>query len=432
MDRMFRKRDRTARLLKLQVLLWQYPKGIEIEEIARRCSISKRTAYRDLEALDSELGVPIWEDGTKRGISEGHFLPPITFTQSEAISVLLAARMLQHFSPQYNSSIASAFLKLSSIVQPFLKNQIQNTIRKIEKMPADQRKLNNFDSLIQAWLSGHPVKIWYQELYALKPIECTIEPYFIEPTPRNRSNYVIGYCRLTKSIKTFKLDRIIGEVKTENDSYEIPSDFNIDDYLSSAWGPYADKGVEVVKLRFSKDISHAIAETRFHPSQVTESQSDGSLLMTVKVNNTGDFQAWILGWGKDVEVLEPSLLRDQISLHVQSLCAIYDINKRQLMGHKAKPIEAVSELGDISDEQWNSILPLLPLNKRTGRPRADDRKTLNGIHFVLKSGIRWNALPRRYGASSTCFTRFHQWKKWGIWDNIWKMLSTNKGQRLSE
>src|SRR5512139_4142563 len=89
LDRKSKKRDRTARLLKLQVLLWQNPSGLEIQEIARRCATSKRTAYRDLEALETELVVPIWQEGRKRGIAEGCFLPPVTFTQAEAVSVFL-------------------------------------------------------------------------------------------------------------------------------------------------------------------------------------------------------------------------------------------------------------------------------------------------------------------------------------------------------
>jgi predicted DNA-binding transcriptional regulator YafY len=325
MSKMDQKRDRTARLLRLQILLWQNLSGLEIEEIARRCLISKRTAYRDLRALETELNVPIWEEGSKRGIAEGYFLPPIAFTEAEAVNIFLAVRKMQNFSPLCNSSLSSTFMKLNAIVPPILKKQIQNTIDHLERQPRDERKINNFDKLIKAWLSGNRVTVRYQELYGQKPLKYTIEPYFIEPSARNRANYVIAYCRENKSICTFIIDRIVGEVKIEAETFEIPEHFNIDKYLASAWGAFADQKVEGIKLRFSKRISLAIKETSFHPSQVTELQGDGSLIMKLKVNNTGDFHAWIMSWGKDVEVLEPEALKNEMKDVIRTLADVYDI-----------------------------------------------------------------------------------------------------------
>lgn len=46
------------------------------------------------------------------------------------------------------------------------------------------------------------------------------------------------------------------------------------------------------------------------------------------------------------------------------------------------------EFRELSQEQWEFITPLLPPKARTGRPRADDRKTLNGILYVLTTGCR--------------------------------------------
>jgi hypothetical protein len=48
--------------------------------------------------------------------------------------------------------------------------------------------------------------------------------------------------------------------------------------------------------------------------------------------------------------------------------------------------------GDLRDDQWEVIAPLLPLPKKRGRPRTDDRKTINGILWMLCSGARWRDL----------------------------------------
>jgi transposase len=48
---------------------------------------------------------------------------------------------------------------------------------------------------------------------------------------------------------------------------------------------------------------------------------------------------------------------------------------------------------ELGDEQWDLIAPLLPKPTGRGRPRAEDRRTLNGILWVLRSGARWKDLP---------------------------------------
>lgn len=74
---------------------------------------------------------------------------------------------------------------------------------------------------------------------------------------------------------------------------------------------------------------------------------------------------------------------------------------------------------DLTDREWEFLRPLLPPAKRRGRPRADDRRTLNGILYVLSTGCRWEDLPpERYGSGKTCWYRFSQWRKAGLWNAI--------------
>jgi transposase len=53
-----------------------------------------------------------------------------------------------------------------------------------------------------------------------------------------------------------------------------------------------------------------------------------------------------------------------------------------------------------------------------GRKRADDRKTINGILYVLTTGCRWHDMPRRYGAYQTAWRRLKWWSKEGVWNKI--------------
>ena len=72
---------------------------------------------------------------------------------------------------------------------------------------------------------------------------------------------------------------------------------------------------------------------------------------------------------------------------------------------------------DLTDFEWSVIEPVLPQNWR-GVPRVDDRRVLNGIFWVLRTGAPWADLPERYGPHTTCYNRFRRWTKSGVWDRI--------------
>ncbi len=72
---------------------------------------------------------------------------------------------------------------------------------------------------------------------------------------------------------------------------------------------------------------------------------------------------------------------------------------------------------DLTDFEWSVIEPLLPTN-RPGPKRVDDRRVLNGIFWVLRSGAPWRDLPERYGPYTTVHNRFNRWGKAGVWDRI--------------
>src|SRR5918999_3226274 len=73
---------------------------------------------------------------------------------------------------------------------------------------------------------------------------------------------------------------------------------------------------------------------------------------------------------------------------------------------------------ELGDQQWELMAPLLPKPKRRGRPRAEDRPTLNGILWVLRSGARWKDWPPKYGSRSTCHRRLQEWQEQGVWEGI--------------
>ena len=78
----------------------------------------------------------------------------------------------------------------------------------------------------------------------------------------------------------------------------------------------------------------------------------------------------------------------------------------------------------LPDEVWERIktaIPPEPPKPKGGRPRMDDRKALNAIFYILRTGIQWKALPRCLGASSTVHDRFQLWAREGVFVRMWEL-----------
>ena len=64
------------------------------------------------------------------------------------------------------------------------------------------------------------------------------------------------------------------------------------------------------------------------------------------------------------------------------------------------------------------IKPHIPKPAKTGRPRDDDRRIINGIIYVLISGCRRSEMPTKYGDDSTANRRLNSWQQKGVWKRI--------------
>jgi len=81
----------------------------------------------------------------------------------------------------------------------------------------------------------------------------------------------------------------------------------------------------------------------------------------------------------------------------------------------------------VTDELWRQFEPLIPKHRKSrkgGRPRKDDRACLEGIVYILRGGIAWHLFPRtEFGiGKSTCFDRFTEWSKAGVFAEAHKEL----------
>ena len=80
---------------------------------------------------------------------------------------------------------------------------------------------------------------------------------------------------------------------------------------------------------------------------------------------------------------------------------------------------------ELTDAQWKKIEGIFPKRKKMGRPPKDNRKIVNGILWILKTGAPWRDLKARYGPWQTVYDRFRKWTKDGVWDKILHQLQAH-------
>jgi transposase len=82
----------------------------------------------------------------------------------------------------------------------------------------------------------------------------------------------------------------------------------------------------------------------------------------------------------------------------------------------------------LEDELWDLVEPLIPVPPRRvrnpGRKRLPDRECLQGILFVLHTGIGWEHLPQElgFGSGMTCWRRLRDWNDAGVWQRLHEVM----------
>ena len=319
--------DRISRInmvcAKLITAYYRSPRGISVKELEVACNVSNKSIYRDIIALtrtDAEVdnnGTGLW------WIKPGDFIPPMQFTDAEAVMLFLASRLLAQNSNAYNPVIISAFEKLNASFRNPVSLQIAKSHEWLSKQPQSQGQVNIMSELATAWIKGRPIKMRYQKLGAKSAEERDVDIYFIQPALLEHANYLIGYCHKMKRVSVFKIERIKSVAQIYGEGYTIPEDFDINQFLGYAWGVTVYGKVQDVEVRFKDELATIAAETRWHPSQVNEPQSDGSVIAKFKIQVSRPFIGFVLSWGPSVEVVSPKSLRDEVAGEAKAVCKIY-------------------------------------------------------------------------------------------------------------
>jgi proteasome accessory factor B len=324
-DRPSGKRDRLARMLRVVTVLRGHPDGIRPADIAKRVGVTSRTVYRDLRALDEEVGVKTWAEGGLWGVVSEEFLPALKLTLDEAMAVVLSARLMVRYADKYDPDLAAAFEKLEDVLPRPLAEHVERTLDVLAKHGRDEAFSERVHRLTRAWAERRVVTLEYEPAnYAPEAgaRQAVVHPYLIEPSLQTHALYLIGWDETRGALRTFKVERIRDVALTPR-TFEPPEGVTVEEALRRAWDIIADQPATVVRLRFDPGVATRVAETTWHPSQRVVLEADGSLTWTATVAGTIEIRLWILSWGADVQVLEPAGLRDDVAATVRRAAERY-------------------------------------------------------------------------------------------------------------
>ena len=276
---------------------------IQADELAQTFGVSVRTVYRDVAAL-SESGVPVVSlAGKGYRLLDGYFLPPLQFTPTEALLLILGAGAVREaFDTEYAQFATSALQKLEAALPDERRAELQRIQGAVRIVPQEQRnEAEPLRRLRDAVLGHKVVQFEYH-----KP-EAGAQQREVYPL---RLVYLYGAWLLgafdpaKRARRVFRLSRM-DDVRVLDRSFEPDPDW--------ARGPTDEEGRRAVEVRLL--FKHALKRPLLErPSFYQTSQKEGSagLEVTLQVRDIRDALPWVLSWGAGVQALEPPELREAV------------------------------------------------------------------------------------------------------------------------
>jgi len=233
--------------------------------------------------------------------------------------------MLKVFKDTYfHDSLESLFKKVKSTLPPGSLDYLDQVQQILHVGLKPYKEYGKFREIInqvnEAALERRRVEILYFAMSQRKKTKRKVDPYRIWFF--NGTFYLIGFCHLRKTIRTFALDRIRMLSRTE-ERFVVPEDFKLEDFLRSSFGVFQGEP-QRVKIWFAAEVAGYIQEKVWHESQQIRPQKDGSILFEAEVAGTDEIKYWIMTWGANAEVLEPASLREDIRKEAAGILDRYE------------------------------------------------------------------------------------------------------------
>ena len=283
-------------------------KTIKARELADRFNVSVRTIYRDIEDLSAN-GIPIYATQGKGGgisILEGYSIDKSIVSEEEQNKIIMA---LQSVNATGQIDVKDSLTKLKNI---FKKNETDWIEIDFSGWEQSEEEKNNFELIKEGIMNLKCIKFSY---YSNKGevSQRTVEPYKL--IFKESRWYIYGYCRMRKDFRFFKLARIEGLILT-NESFQKRKNVLVNkdyDDISRA---------ELIKVKLKIKISSASRVYDEFRKGIIKPEGD-NLIVEVHLPKREWLYNYLLGYGDDLEVLEPKELRDGFKQFIDKILNKY-------------------------------------------------------------------------------------------------------------
>ena len=322
---------RTERLYKIQRLL-ESGRPISAGEFLEKLEVSRATFRRDLTYLRDRLGAPIeWDsagDGyvlkdATRTIRQAQPLPGLWLSEQEMHGLLTAIQLLSNLELQ--GLISTQIKPLRERLEKLLAQDsysVDEIRRRIHLAPLGQR--HTADKLFQVVSHGllSRKRIFIRH-FGRQEAEVTEREVSPQRLTYYRDNwYLDAFCHLRDDLRVFGLDAVEDAKLLDKPAVSL-DETALKQELDQSYGIFAGSQTRTATLKFSPFRARWVAKEIWHPDQKASLLDDGSYLLEVPYADDRELILDILRQGKEVEVLEPTELRDKLRSELQKAIDLY-------------------------------------------------------------------------------------------------------------
>ncbi len=303
----------TTRLFTILELLQSY-RQMSGSELARRLEVDGRTIRRYIVMLQ-DMGIPVEAERGPYGayqLRRGYKLPPLMFTDAEAIALTLALLAVREFRFPVNvAAVEGALAKTERVMPENLLAQaraLQEAIT-FSVMPPPALVQNDLvAALSSAVQQRQSVHLSYQS-YSGDESARDFDPYGI--VFLDNIWYTAGYCHLRQGLRTFRLDRVL-DLETRDTTFERPADFDALAHVQQSL--VSMSGANRVRILFKTTLDHA--RQFIAPTWGTLEVTDGGVIFSPAAHIDW-FAMLLLNFDFPVIILES----DDLRAHMRALAA---------------------------------------------------------------------------------------------------------------
>jgi proteasome accessory factor B len=312
-------------------------RSFSAEDLARELEVSRRTVFRDLNAL-AMAHIPYYFDPRKGGyrIDSNFFLPPVNLTQEEALAVLILVGHLDGTDRlPLLSHVSRAATKLENALPQSIRQHVGSLIGSLQAslgpLSRHEGTETMFREVSSAIVQKRVCRIVYISLQERKQVVLHVRP--LRLMLLQRAWFVLVHSEEQGELQTLKLIRIC-KLAVLDRTFTPPPAVRVQRYFGSAWSMAPEGRVYDVHIHFDPKVATDVAEVQWHSSQRIRWNDDGSLEFFARVDGLGEIAWWVLGYGSCAEVVAPEPLWKSV---LQSAMAMVQRYQEESAPGKLRP-----------------------------------------------------------------------------------------------